>query len=129
LKVIFFFSLLFGCCCAFAQDAVQLRKQGVWYASKGNYEQAAPLLKQAAELGYYVAQMEYAVLLDSSPLPVNNNVEAYAWYSLVIARKGTDTKFAEERRAIVAKRLSEGEAQAANQSASVLVAKYGQPAK
>ena len=120
---------LLSCVACFAQNAVALRVQGVGYAARGDYASAAPHLAQAAELGYYVAQIEYAVLLDTSPPPVNDNIKAFAWYSLVIARNGTDTDFAEERRALVAQRLDAEATQQASQLASELVAKYGQPAE
>jgi len=114
---------------AASQNAAALRRQAVGFAAKGDYASAAPLLSQSAELGYYVAQLEYAVLLDSSPAPVNDNIKAFAWYSVVIARQGTDTDFAKERLALVAKRLSQPDAEQANQLASALIAKYGQSAK
>ncbi|QBB71491.1 hypothetical protein ELE36_14625 [Pseudolysobacter antarcticus] len=128
LKVVFLATLALVTIDAFAQAAADLRKQAVGYAAKGDYARAAPLLKQAAELGYYTAQMEYAVLLDTSPTPVNDDITAYAWYSLVIARNGPDTQFVEKRRAIVVKRLNEADLKVATQSAKMLVEKYAQHA-
>ena len=112
---------------AAAQDAVQLRNHGVALAAQGDYAGAAPYLSKAAHLGYYTAQIEYAVLMDTSPAPVNDDIKAYAWYSLVIARRGTDTDFAKECRAKVAKRMSAADLTAAQQLAAKLISQFGKP--
>ena len=79
-----------------ASEAVELRHKGVEAASKGDFASAQKYLDQSAKLGFYTAQVEYAYLLESSPSSVQNSVESYAWYKVVIARAGADTKFAKE---------------------------------
>jgi TPR repeat protein len=129
LQTAFAFTLFVSSFCTLAQDAVTLRHQGDGYAAKSDYASAAPLLARSAELGLYPAQIDYAVLLDTSPPPVNDNIKAFAWYSLVIARKGSDTGFAEQRLALVGNRLTPAESCQAKQLASQLISKYGQPAE
>ncbi len=105
---------------AFANEAADLRLKGVQAASTGDYTTAQKHLRQSAELGYYTAQVEYAYLLESSPENIQNKLESYAWYNVVITQKGTDTVFAKEGLARLSKLMSVSEIEHAKQ----LTAKY-----
>ncbi|MDR7121598.1 hypothetical protein [Rheinheimera soli] len=107
-----------------ASEAVELRHKGVEAASKGDFESAQKYLEQSAKLGFYTAQVEYAYLLESSTDSVQNKVDSYAWYKVVIAQAGTDTEFAKEGVARLAKVMSEAELNQAKETATQYLDKY-----
>lgn len=91
---------------AIADSAVEMRHKGVAYAASGDYQSARNYLCESARMGYYTAQFECGYLLESSPEPIANPIEAWAWYSVVIAHHGTDTAFADERRRVISSKLT-----------------------
>ena len=107
-----------------ATEAIDLRFKGVQAASNGDFVLAQKYLSQSAKLGYYTAQVEYAYLLESSPSNVKNTPESYAWYSVVIARKGTDTDFAKDGLARMAKIMSATDIEQANKIAKKYIEQY-----
>ena len=109
---------------AFASEATDLRLKGVQAASNGDFSSAQKYLSQSAELGYYTAQVEYAYLLESSPGNIQNTIESYAWYNVVIARKGTDTVFAKEGLARLSKVMSATEIEQAEKLAKKYIEQY-----
>ncbi len=121
LLIIFSISLSSG---ALATEATDLRLKGVQAASNGDFSSAQKYLSQSAELGYYTAQVEYAYLLESSPGNVQNKSESYAWYNVVIARKGTDTEFAKEGLARLSKVMSASELEQAKKLTKKYIEQY-----
>ncbi|GBF30233.1 secretory immunoglobulin A-binding protein EsiB [bacterium MnTg04] len=116
--------LLISSTVAVAHDAVILRNKGVEYAANGDFQSAQKYLCEAAELGYYTAQVECGYVLESSPAPVQNPVEAYVWFSVVIAREGTDTAFAAERREAIRAKLTASEIVEAELRAEEFISKH-----
>ena len=116
-------SLIFSAS-ALASEAVELRHKGVEAASKGDFASAKKYLDQSAKLGFYTAQVEYAYLLESSPGAIQNRIESYAWYKVVIARSGTDTDFAKEGLARLTKVMSETELNQAKESTTKYIEQY-----
>ncbi len=109
---------------AFATEATDLRAKGVQAASNGNFIEAQKYLSQSAKLGYYTAQVEYAYLLESSPDNVQNRPESYAWFNVVVARKGTDTEFAKEGLSRLSKAMSSSETQKAKELTKKYLEQY-----
>ena len=107
-----------------ASEAVELRHKGVEAASKGDFSSAQKYLDQSAKLGFYTAQVEYAYLLESSPSEVQNRVESYAWYKVVVARAGTDTEFAKEGLSRLTKVMSEAELNQAKEITTKYIEQY-----
>ena len=107
-------------------DAEALRNAGVQAAANENFAFAKENLSRSAEMGYYTAQVELAYLLESSPTPVQDPEQAYVWYSVVIAREGSDTKFAKEGIARVSSKLDQQALKDAGAKAAEYVEKYGQ---
>lgn len=107
-----------------ANEAVELRQKGVEAASNGDFVSAQKYLDKSAKLGFYTAQVEYAYLLESSPGSVQNKVESYAWYKVVIARAGTETEFAKEGLARLTKAMSETELSQAKETSTKYIKEY-----
>ncbi|MGH8274871.1 MAG: hypothetical protein ACRES9_11590 [Gammaproteobacteria bacterium] len=61
-----------------SENPIQIWHTGVGYAAHGRYKQAESYLRSSAESGFYPAQMDLAVLLETSPKPVLNPEAAYA---------------------------------------------------
>lgn len=109
-----------------AQDTpYELERLGVQAAGHNDWVAAQKYLKQAAEMGDYTSQFEYAFLLETSDPPVKDLVQAYAWYTIVILRKGPNTDTAETCIARVAKNLNTAEIERAKAEAQILLARYG----
>lgn len=111
----------------FAQNAYQLERLGVQAASKQDWTTAEKYLRQAAELGDYVSQFEYAFLLETSDPPVLNQTRAYAWYMVVVARKGENTDLALTCISRLEKKMSAAEIAAAKTEAAPLIGRFGKP--
>ncbi|AZZ97447.1 hypothetical protein [Pseudoalteromonas sp. R3] len=107
-----------------ASEESELRDKGVEAASKGNFNSAAKYLGKSARLGFYTAQVEFAYLLESSPEPIQNKVESYAWYGVVLSRNGTDTDFAKERLASLTKAMKKAELAQAKEIAAKYIKLY-----
>lgn len=123
-KVLITILILFISNIALADEATELRKKGVQAAANGDFLVAQNYLNQSAKLGLYTAQVEYAFLLESSPGKIQNKIESYAWYQVVISRNGVDTRFAEEGLLRLNAHLSEEEMEQANALAAFYVELY-----
>lgn len=121
--VVTILSLLFSAG-ALANEAAELRHKGVEAASKGDFVSAKKYLGQSAKIGFYTAQVEYAYLLESSPGSVQNRIESYAWYKVVIARSGSDTEFAKEGLSRLTKVMSEAELSQAKETTAKFIEQY-----
>lgn len=110
---------------ALADEATELRNKGVQAAENGDFLVAQNHLCQSAKLGLYTAQVECAFLLESSPEKLQNKIESYAWYQVVISRNGVDTRFAEEGVLRLNAHLSEEAVEHANALAAFYVELYG----
>lgn len=64
---------------------------------------------KSAKLGDPTAQVELALLLESSGEVTQGFPESYAWYSVVVARKLVDTKFATGRILVLEEHMSSAE--------------------
>lgn len=118
--------LLLSLTASAAQTAAELERLGVQAAAKQDWVSAQKYLEQAAETGDYTSQFEYAFLLETSDPPVQDQVQAYAWYTVVVLRGGDNAATAQTCRARVEKKLTKDELAQAKSQAQTFVAKFGQ---
>jgi TPR repeat protein len=107
-----------------AQTVSELERLGVQAAAKQDWVSAQKYLKAAAESGDPTSEFEYAFLLETSAPPVQDQVQAYAWYTVVMLGGGDNATTAATCRNRVAKKLTGEEVGQARSEAQKLIAKF-----
>lgn len=94
---------------AISGEAADLRVKGQVVAHRGDSVLAKKYFSKSAKLGDPTAQVELALLLESSGEGTRGFPESYAWYSVVVARKLIDTRFANGRILVLEERMASTE--------------------
>lgn len=118
--------LLLATSSVISDEARDLRTKGQIADHDGNSALAHQFYSESARLGDPTAQVELALLLETGGAGALRFPEAYAWFSVVVARKVIDTEFANARILALEERMSSAEMQHAIELAIQYKERYAQ---
>lgn len=99
---------------------------GMFAAGNNAFGEAERLFQSGAQLGHRGSELQLGILYMLAPAPVGNEVNAYAWLSLLSRRNEAESSEAANVRTRVGKRMSAEAIDRANALADALYATHGE---